>query len=512
MSRALLKSTGVVSAMTFLSRILGFVRDLVYAQLFGAGTVMDAFNVAFRIPNLMRRLVAEGAFSQAFVPVFTEYRTQRSPEELEALVDRVAGTLGAVLLLMTVLGMLGAPLLVWLFASGFAIDPAKFDLTADMLRITFPYILFISLTAFAGGILNSCGRFAVPALSPVLLNVCMIVAAVWAAPHFEQPVMALAWGVFAAGVAQLLFHLPSLRALALLPRPRWGWASEGVQKVMKLMLPAMLGSSAAQINLLINTQLASQLPSGSVSWLYFSDRLVEFTLGIFGVALGTVILPRLSRQHAASEAGAFARTLDWGLRWSLLIGTPSTVALMLLAGPLLATLFMHGAFGAADVLMTTRSLVTYGFGLLAYMLIKVLAPGFYARQDTRTPVRYGLVAIVVNVALQLMLIGPLAHAGLALSTSLAAFVNAALLFASLRRDGHYRPAPGWLGFGLRLVLANAAMGGFLWWGAGPLEGWFAASFLERALHLGWLVFGGIAVYAATLLALGLRPRRHLRAE
>lgn len=506
MSKSLLRSTGTVSALTFLSRLLGFVRDMLYARLFGAGAGMDAFNVAFRIPNLMRRLVAEGAFSQAFVPVFSEYRAQRSPEELKRLVDEVAGTLGAVLLLLTALGMIGAPLLVWLFASGFSSEPAKFALTADMLRITFPYILFIALTAFAGGILNSCGKFAVPALTPVLLNLCMIGAALWAAPHFAEPTLALAWGVCIAGVFQLLYQLPALRALALLPRPRWGWASAGVQRILQLMLPAMLGSSAAQINLLINTQLASTLPTGSVSWLYYSDRLVEFTLGIFGAALGTVILPKLARQHADAAPAAFSATLDWGLRWSLLIGVPSTVALMILAGPLLATLFMHGEFTAHDVVMTTRSLVAYGSGLVAFMLIKVLAPGFYARQDTKTPVRYGLVSIGVNIGLQLLLVQWLAHAGLALSTALASFINAGLLLVRLLRDGHYVPVPGWWRFGLHLLLGNLAMAAFLLWGAGDLAQWYTATTSERLLHLAWLVAGGMAVYAATCLGTGLRLR------
>jgi len=511
MSKALLKSTGIVSAMTFISRILGFIRDMVYAQLFGAGAGMDAFFVAFRIPNFMRRLFAEGAFSQAFVPVFSEYKTQRSQEELQALVDQVTGTLAGILFLVTAAGVFAAPVLVWVFAPGFSEDQSKFDLTAAMLRITFPYLLFISLTACAGGVLNSYGRFAVPALTPVLLNLCMIGAALWLAPSLEQPVIGLAWGVFAAGLAQLLFQLPYLKGLNLLPRPRWGWRSPGVQKILKLMLPGIFGSSVAQINLLFDTLLASFLVTGSVSWLYYSDRLVEFPLGMFGVALGTVILPTLSQKHAAASTESFSHTLDWALRWALLIGLPATVALILLAGPLLAALFQYGEFGAEDVRMANRSLIAFALGLLAFMLIKVLAPGFYARQDTRTPVRIGVLAMVINMGLALLLIVPLAHAGLALATTLSAYLNAGLLFRLLRRHGVYRPAPGWPRFLVRLGFANLLMGLLLWYGTGDLADWLEAGARERVLHLAWLVAGGGAVYLAGIILAGIRPR-HLKVD
>ncbi len=458
MSKALIKSTGVVSAMTSLSRVTGFIRDMIYAQLFGAGAGTDAFFVAFRIPNFLRRLFAEGAFSQAFVPVFSEYQTQRSPEELRELVDQVTGTLGVILLVITALGVVAAPLLILIFAPGFTADAGKYELTVDMLRITFPYLLFISLTALAGGVLNSCGKFAIPAVTPVLLNLTMIAAALWLAPLMEKPVMGLAWGVFIAGIIQLSFQIPFLRQVKLLPRPRWGWAAHGVQKVLKLMLPAVFGSSVAQVNLLIDTLIASFLISGSVSWLYYSDRLVEFPLGIFGVALGTVILPRLSRQHASAATEDFSRTLDWALRWALLIGMPATMALILLAGPILSALFQYGEFDARDVAMSARSLMAFALGLVAFMLIKVLAPGFYARQDTRSPVKYGLIAMGANTAMVLMLVWPLAHAGLALATSLAAFLNAGLLFFNLRRRDIYQPQPGWTKFLLQLTVANLAMG------------------------------------------------------
>ena len=509
MSKALLKSTGLVSAMTSLSRVSGFIRDMVYAQMFGAGAGTDAFFVAFRIPNFLRRLFAEGAFSQAFVPVFSEYQTQRARAELEELVDQVAGTLGAILLAVTAVGVVAAPVLILLFAPGFTADASKYDLTVGMLRITFPYLLFISLTAFAGGVLNSCGKFAIPAVTPVLLNLTMIAAALWLAPRMAQPVVGLAWGVFIAGVIQLLFQVPFLRQVKLLPRPRWAWASQGVQQVLKLMLPAIFGSSVAQVNLLIDTLVASFLMTGSVSWLYYSDRLVEFPLGIFGVALGTVILPKLSRHHASAETDSFSQTLDWALRWALLIGMPATVALMLLSGPLLAALFQYGQFDAHDVAMSARSLMAFAFGLVAFMLIKVLAPGFYARKDTRSPVKYGVIAMVANTALVLSLVWPLAHAGLALATSLAAFLNAGLLFFNLRRRGIYRPRAGWTKFLIQLAAANLAMGLVLWFGVGDLESWVHASARARLSHLAWLIAAGGGSYLLAVLLVGIRPRHLL---
>ena len=510
MSKALLKSTGVVGGMTFISRILGLVRDMVFAQFFGAGAGFDAFSVANRIPNFMRRLFAEGAFSLAFVPVFSEYKEKRSPAELQELVDRVFGTLGVVLFAVTAVGVIAAPVLVWIFAHGFVDDPVKFDLTSEMLRITFPYLLFISLTACAGGILNSSGRFAVPALTPVLLNICLILGAVWVSPQLERPVIALAWSVFAAGLLQLLFQLPYLRALKLLPRPRWGWRSEGVQRILKLMVPTLFGSSVAQINLLFDTLLASFLVTGSVSWLYYSDRLVEFPLGVFGVALATVILPNLSQKHASSSPEAFSHTLDWALRWVLLIGLPATVALAILAAPLLATLFQYGEFEATDVIMASRSLTAYSLGLIAFMLVKVLAPGFYARQDTRTPVRVGIIAMVSNMVLNVILIFPLAHVGLALATSLSSFINAGLLFRILRREGVYRPDAGWPRFLLQIAAANLIMGGALWWASGDLEQmWLEATLEERLLRLCAVVIGGFIVYVLAVGAVGIRPR-HLK--
>ena len=513
MSRGLFRSTAVVGGFTMLSRLLGFARDMVFANLFGAGAGTDAFFVAFKIPNFLRRLFAEGAFSQAFVPVLSEYRSLRTQAEVRLLVANVSGTLGVVLLLLTLLAMLGAYPLVGVFAPGFTGDEAKFVLTAEMLRITFPYLLFISLTALAAGVLNTYGRFAVPAVTPVWLNLSLIGAAFWLSPYFEQPVVALAWGVFIAGILQLLFQFPSLMKLGLLPWPRWGRQDEAVRRIMRLMLPAIFGSSVAQINLLLDTIIASFLVTGSVSWLYYSDRLVEFPLGVFGIALATVILPSLSQRHAEANPQEFSRTLDWALRWVFLIGTPAAVGLIMLAGPMLTTLFQYGAFQGEDVRMAALSLMAYGIGLLGFMLVKVLAPGFYARQDTRTPVRFGVYSMVANMGMNLLFVVPMAmtgapgpHAGLALATSLAAFVNAGLLFRHLRREGVFVAQPGWLRFSLRLLLANGAMGLLLWWGRGTTVQWFEWGLSERALHLGGLILIAALVYFLLLLLLGVRPR------
>ena len=506
MSKKLVKSTALVGAMTLLSRLLGFVRDMVVARLFGAGMGADAFFVAFKIPNLLRRLFAEGSFSQAFVPVLSEYKTQRSHDEVKRFADEMAGTFGAVLLLVTAIGVVAAPLLIMLFAPGFIGVGGKYDHATAMLRLTFPYVLFISLTAFAGSILNTYDRFGVPAFTPVLMNLSIIACALWLAPGMNEPVMALAWGVFVAGVVQLLFQLPFLRMLRLLPRPRWGAANEGVRKVMRLMLPALFGSSVAQLNLLINTVIASFLVTGSVSWLYYSDRLVEFPLGMLGVALATVILPNLSQQHATASPREFSRTLDWALRWVMLIGTPATVGLFMLAGPLLTTLFQYNAFTTNDAEMATGSLMAYAIGLLGFILVKVLSPGFFARQDIRTPVRIGIVAMVANLIFNLVLVWPLAHVGLALATSLSAFVNAGLLYLLLCRQGVYTPEAGWIKLLVQIVLANGVMAALLWWGASDMEEWFSWSGGERAKHLLLWVGAGMVAYLLTLLLVGVKPR------
>jgi len=505
----LLRSSGLVGMMTMLSRVLGLVRDMVIARYFGAGAGADAFFVAFKIPNFLRRLFAEGAFSQAFVPVLSSYRENRPVSDVKRLVDAVAGSLGLVLLGITLVAMLGAPLLTAVFAPGFLDDDVKFALTSDMLRITFPYLLMISLTAFAGGILNSYDRFAVPAFTPVLLNLAMIGAAVYLTPLMSEPVMALAWGVFIAGALQLFFQLPFLMRLGLMPRPRVDYRHEGVSRILKLMVPALFGVSVSQINLLLDTVLASFLQTGSVSWLYYSDRLSELPLGVFGIAIATVILPSLSRKHSAASTDQFAATLDWAVRAVLIIGVPSALALGLLAEPLIATLFHYGEVTDRDVVMSAQSLRAYSAGLLAFMVIKVLAPGFFARQDTRTPVKIGIIAMVANMVFNLALIVPLAHAGLALATSLSAWLNAVLLWRGLKRQGAWQSQPGWGKYLVRIGLANAAMVAVILWLNMPVMRWLSADGIERSLYMGMMVVVASGAYFLVLALAGVRVR-HFR--
>lgn len=493
-----------MGVMTMLSRVLGLVRDIVIANLFGATAGADAFFVAFKIPNFLRRLFAEGAFSQAFVPVLSEYRERRTPEETRILVNAVAGTLATVLGVLTLLAILGAPLLAWLFAPGFSDEPVKFQQTVDMLRITFPYLLLISLTAFAGAILNSFDNFAVPAFTPVLLNLSLIGAAVWLTGVVAEPVFALAWGVVIAGVSQLLFQLPWLARIGYLPVPRPSFAHPGVRRILKLMTPALFGVSVSQINLLLDTILASFLVTGSVSWLYYSDRLTELPLGVFGIAIATVILPSLSRKHVASDRESFSRTLDWAVRCVLLIGAPAALALALLALPMIATLFKHGALTDHDVVMASGSLQAYSLGLLFFMLVKVLAPGYFARQDTRTPVRYGLIAMGLNMVFNLLLIFPLAHVGLALATSLSAGVNAGLLIWGLFRAGVYAPQAGWLRFALQLSVGLAALLVFVLLVSPSEATWLVATAGDRALWMAGLVFGGGLIYLVAIGLMGIR--------
>jgi putative peptidoglycan lipid II flippase len=512
---SLLRSSAVVGVMTFLSRILGLIRDVVFARFIGAEAGADAFFVAFKIPNFLRRLFAEGAFAQAFVPVLSEYRTQGSQAAIKGLIDRVAGCLGITLVFVTALAVLGAPALTAVFAPGFVSQPEKYQLASDMIRITFPYLLLISLTGLAGAILNSYDRFAVPAFTPVLLNVALISAAVIAAPHFEVPVMALAWGVFAAGVLQLLFQLPFLMRLGLMPAPKVDWQDKGVKKVLTLMVPAVFGVSVSQINLLLDTVLASFLPTGSVSWLYYSDRLAELPLGVFGIAVATVILPGLSRQHAGDDPEKFAATLDWAIRMILLVAIPAAIALIILAEPILMTLFMYGKTTANDILMSSWSLRAYALGLLAFMLIKVLAPGYFARQDMKTPVRIGIVAMVANMVLNLIFVWifytqfNMGHVGLALATAGSAFLNAGLLYRGLRREKVLRPAADWLRFGVQLLLANVAMAALLWWWMTQLGDWAAWDWLQRAGVLGALCGSGLMVYLLMLLFTGLDFKKML---
>ncbi|MAT92358.1 MAG: murein biosynthesis integral membrane protein MurJ [Halioglobus sp.] len=513
----LLRSSAVVGAVTMLSRIMGLVRDMVILAVFGAsgGPQTDAFIVAFKIPNFLRRLFAEGAFSQAFVPVLADYKEEGSLVAIQGFINRVAGMLGGTLALLTVVTVLAAPLVAAVFAPGFVGQPDKFRMTSEMIRITFPYLMLISMTGFCGAILNSYGRFAVPAFTPILLNLSLIGAALVAAPWFEEPVFALAWGVFLAGVVQLLFQLPSLYRLDLVPRPVWDSRDEGVRRILKLMVPALFGVSVSQINLLLDTVLASFLPTGSVSWLYMSDRLAELPLGVFGIAIATVILPNLSAHRAAAREERFSLTLDWALRMVLLIGVPAAAALVLLAEPILITLFQNGAMTPADVEMAALSLRAYSLGLVAFMLVKVLAPGYYARQDTATPVKIGIIAMVANMVMNLVFVLPLmylwniGHLGLALATSLAAWINAGLLLRGLQRERVYRVQPGWAVHGSRLLLATVAMCLAVWLLVPPVADWVAWSWRQRALSMLLLSLAGLSVYLLVHLALGSRPR-HLR--
>jgi putative peptidoglycan lipid II flippase len=502
----LLRALITVSGMTLLSRILGFVRDFVIARTFGAGMVTDAFFVAFRLPNLLRRLFAEGAFSQAFVPILAEYRNRRGEQETKTLVDRVASILFLALIVVSAVGAAAAPVLIAVTAPGFAADAEKFQLTVELTRITFPYILFMSLVALAAGILNTWSRFALPAFTPVLLNLSFIGMALFAAPWFDPPVLALAWAVLLGGAMQLAIQLPALAKIGMLPSFDPVWRDEGVQRVLKLMAPAVLGVSVAQISLLINTIFASFLESGSVSWLYYADRLMEFPAGLLGAALGTILLPSLAKTHASGQTEDFSALLDWGLRLTLMLTLPASLALAMLAVPLLSTLFQYGAFSASDVLRTREALVAYSIGLSGLILVKVLAPGFYARQDIRTPVKIALITLALTQIMNFAFIGWLKHAGLALSIGLASCFNAGMLWRGLRQRGVYQPQAGWGVFMLKLLAALIVLGSVLWFASAGDTAWLAMSGGQRVLQLSAIVLAGILSYFATLWLLGFRPR------
>jgi putative peptidoglycan lipid II flippase len=513
--KGFLRSTGIVGSMTLLSRITGLVREMVLARTFGGSSgVIDAFLIAWQIPNYLRRLFAEGAFSQAFVPVVAEYRVRQSQEETRELVDSVAGTLGGILAVASLVGVLVAPLLVLLFAPGFRHDLPKFDLTVEMLRFTFPYLLFVSLTALAGGVLNSHGRFAMPALSTTLLNVIGIVVAAFIAPRTPNPGLTLAIGVFVAGIAQLAFLVPPLAMLGLVRRPRWNAQHEGVRRIGSLMLPAILGSSMGQIGLVLNSVIASFLVSGSIAWLNWADRLVEFPLGVFSIALATVILPSLSSHHAEAAPGRFSATLDWALRLVCLIVVPAAVALFALAGPLTVVIFHYGAFVATDVSMTATALRAFSIALFGWSCIKVLAPGYFARQDTRTPMRTALYGLGLNMGLNVVYVlvllsmgkldAPGTHVGLALTNGIGALCNAWLLYRGLRRPGVYQPGTGWVALRWQVAGASLAMGLFLAWAGGDLVTWLDRTAFERVGAMAGCVAGGGALYFAVLWLLGAR--------
>lgn len=502
----LLRALATVSSLTTVSRILGYARDFVIARAFGAGLYTDAFFVAFRIPNLLRRLFAEGAFSQAFVPVLAEHKNRGSPEEMRRLVDGVGTLLFLALMVAALLGVILAWPIVWISAPGFAADPAKFDLTVKLLRITFPYIAFISLVALSAGLLNTWNRFSVPAITPALLNVAFIVGALAFADHFDPPVVVLAWAVFAGGVLQLAFQIPFLLKLGILPRWRIDFRHPGVRRVLTLMMPAAFGVSVSQISLLINTIFASFLVSGSVSWLYYADRLMEFPAGVLGVALGTILLPSLSKYHADADHAEYSRLLDWGLRVTVLLAVPAAAGLAVMALPLIAALFHYGRFSAADAFLTREALVAYSIGLVGMMAVKILAPGFYARQNIATPVKIGIFTLVVTQLMNLAFIGPFKHAGLALAIGLGACLNAGFLFYLLRKEKIYEPQPGWPMFLLKVAAAVLFMAVVVYTTAGEHRWWLNAAWYQKLPAVVGLALLGAAAYGAALALFGFRVR------
>ena len=502
MSRKMLKSTFIVGAMTTVSRVFGLIRDVVIARLFGAGVGLDVFIVAFRIPNFLRRLFAEGGFSQAFIPVLSEYKEQRDGNSVKALVDQTSATLGLVLFVVMLLGVFAAPLIITVFAPGF--EDTKHVIATDMLRVTFPYILFISLTAFATSILNTYKQFAIPAFTPVLLNLSLIGCAIWLAPKMDVPIKALAWGVLFAGVAQLLFQFPFLMRLNLFPRPGLKRDKEGINRILKLMLPTLFAVSIVQINLLVDTIFASNLVDGSISWLYFSDRMIEFPLGVFGIALATVLLPNLSGEHAKNETEKFSSMMDWALRWVFVIAVPAAIGLAVLAIPILATLFQYGEFTTYSAIMTGKSLLAYSLGLPAFILIKVFVTGFFSRQNTLTPVKIGAFAMIANIGFNFLLVGPFAHVGLALATSMSAILQAILLYWLLRKEGVYRPKPGWFKFSLQIIVSVSSMACLIHYFVAGAEEWFAWNMIQRIGQLTLGILVGASCYISVLWVTGVR--------
>lgn len=507
MSKALFKSVSLVSLMTLISRVLGFARDLIAAQIFGVNASVDAFYIAFKIPNFMRNLFAEGSFSQAFVPVLSDYQQKNSRADVLVFISHMAGSLGLALLVVTFFGVIFADKLVDLFSPG--LDPYRYGLATDMLRITFPYLMLISLTAFAGSVLNSNGYFAIPSVTPALLNVCLIATAFGMTHWFLVPVMSQAWGVLIAGFVQVGCLIIALARIGFLVKPNVSFQDEGVKRVLKLLIPALFGASMGQMSILLNTILASFLVTGSISWLYYSERLAYFPLGIFGVALATVILPHLSRQHAQASSEGFSVALNWGIRWNLIIGAPASMTMLILSGPLIVSLFYYGKFSAHDVMMTQRSVVTYGIGLQAFMLAKILSSAFYAKQDIKTPVKLSMIALGINMLLSLVLVWPLKHAGLALASSLSSWCNVTTLWVVLSRRGIYQRQAGWLKFLCQLLVANAVLVGFLWWLKGDTALWMQWGWEKRWMHMTGLGVGAVVLYLFCLWILNTWPRKEL---
>ncbi|AHM73674.2 murein biosynthesis integral membrane protein MurJ [Yersinia hibernica] len=506
----LLKSLAAVSSMTMFSRVLGFARDAIVARVFGAGMATDAFFVAFKLPNLLRRIFAEGAFSQAFVPILAEYKSQQGEEATRTFVAYVSGLLTLILAVVTVLGMLAAPWVIFITAPGFTDTPDKFALTSALLRVTFPYILLISLASMVGAVLNTWNRFSIPAFAPTFLNISMIGFALFAAPYFNPPVMALAWAVVVGGVLQLGYQLPHLKKIGMLVLPRLSLHDAGVWRVMRQMGPAILGVSVSQISLIINTIFASFLVSGSVSWMYYADRLMEFPSGVLGVALGTILLPSLAKSFSSGNHDEYSKLMDWGLRLCFLLALPSAVALGILAKPLVVSLFQYGKFSAFDAMMTQRALVAYSVGLMGLIVVKVLAPGFYSRQNIKTPVKIAIITLIITQIMNLIFIGPLKHAGLSLSIGLGACLNASLLYWQLRKQDIFQPQPGWAIFLTKLVIGVVVMSvvllGILW----VMPAWDVGGMAYRLLRLAGVVVAGVIAYFAALSLLGFKLRDFAR--
>ena len=513
MSGKLLKSGVIVSIMTFMSRILGLVRDGVVANLLGAGANADVFLFANKIPNFLRRLFVEGAFAQAFIPVLTDVKNAGDEQHLRQFIAKISGTLGVIVTLVTLLGVLASPLLAALFGSGWFVDylndrpdGAKFELASLMLKITFPYLLFIALAGLAGAILNTLNKFGAAAFTPVLLNVSIISCALYLSEHFSQPAFALAWGVFLGGLAQLLFLIPFLIKAGVLVRPRWGWSDPDIKKVRTLMIPALFGVSVGQLNLLLDTMIASFLATGSISWLYYSDRLLEFPLGLFGIAIATVILPTLSRNHVAKDDKAFQDNVDWAVKMVCVLGIPAATGLFVLAEPMLLTIFQRGEFSPDDATKSAASLMAYSFGLLSFMLVKVLAPGFYSRQDTKTPVRFGIWCMAANMVFNLILVWPYDYVGLAMATSVSASMNAGLLYWALHQRGVYKASKTTVYLVIKIVTASLLMALAIKLLSPSVFEWVQFTLLQKIVELVKLIVGGFAVFLASMLVMGVRKK------
>lgn len=503
------KTLAAVFGMTMISRVTGLVRELLVARAFGASIYTDAFFVAFRIPNLLRRLFAEGAFSQAFVPILAEYKNQKGEIATKQLVDHVATVLTWALVITCLLGIAASPPIVYFMATGLKSHPEAFDVSVIMTRIMFPYIGFMSFVALAGGVLNTWREFKIPALTPVLLNLSFIATSLFLAPHLGQPVYALAIAVIVGGILQLAIQLPPMRKIGMLPRISWnllGATSDpGVRRVLRQMVPATFAVSVAQISLIINTNIASRLADGSVSWLSYADRLMELPTALLGVALGTILLPSLSKAHADKDTVEYSALLDWGLRLTFLLAMPAAVALATLSEPLTTTLFHYGKFDTQSVTMTSRALIAYGVGLIGLILVKILAPGFYAKQDIRTPVKIAILVLVATQLMNLLFVPWIAHAGLALSIGLGACLNAAFLYWGLRRHGIYVPHSGWGVFLVSLAGALFLLAGAALWMAGHFN-WLElrAHPLQRATALALVITICGSTYFGALLAMGFR--------